>query len=106
MALTQHAELNEWVDEMAHMCRPDEIVLKVPSQFPLFLGRERELDLRAGGQARLIRSIQGKLNCVLPAVLRPLLDAKCDVWHGCSVQKVQRSMSAMVEWAHWASTPG
>ena len=27
MALTQHAKLNEWIDQMAQMCQPDEIVL-------------------------------------------------------------------------------
>ena len=27
MSLTKHQELNEWVDEMARMCRPYEIVL-------------------------------------------------------------------------------
>lgn len=27
MPLTQHPKLNEWIDKMAAMCKPDDIVL-------------------------------------------------------------------------------
>ena len=60
MASTQHPHLNEWIDEMAHLCRPDNIVLIDGSE-----QQKQELTEQAYATGELIRLNQEKLpGCV------------------------------------------
>ena len=56
MSLTQHSELNRWIDEMARMCKPDQIVLIDGSE-----KQKQELTEEACKTGEIIKLNQEKL---------------------------------------------